>query len=108
LKAENPQFKDMLRWKDDAYVGNLVRQWLAAEFPIRSFCAYEKQSVHGLTVVEPDSATQLCTKRLDPMQRDHISIAKPSDPDDLPYVAVRVAYTQTMKQAAGISSPLQK
>jgi hypothetical protein len=30
------------------------------------------------------------------MLRNHIDIAKPADTDDLPYVAVKVAYIQTM------------
>lgn len=97
VNSENPQFRDMVKWRDEAYVGNLVRQWLAADFTIASHCAYEKQAVYGLTIVNPDSAVLLCNKPLDPMLRDHITIAKPVDANDLPYTAVKVAYMKELR-----------
>ncbi len=100
VKSRNPQFHDLVKWRDDEYVGNLVRQWLAAGFTIASHCAYEKQAVDGLTIVDPHSAVLLCNRPLDPMLRDHITIAKPVDENDLPYTAVKVAYMKELRTAA--------
>lgn len=97
--AQNPQISDLLPWKDASYVGNLVRNWNAAKFAIRSYCAYEKQDVLGTRVVDEQSATHSCTERLDPMNRDHIGIAKPVSATDDPYLAVKTAYLETFRQA---------
>jgi pimeloyl-ACP methyl ester carboxylesterase len=43
LLVRNPQISDLLPWRDASDVGNLVRNWNAAKFGVRSYCAYEKQ-----------------------------------------------------------------
>jgi pimeloyl-ACP methyl ester carboxylesterase len=103
LLARNPQISDLLPWRDASYVGNLVRNWNAAKFSVRSYCAYEKQDVLGTRVVDEQSATHSCTERLDPMDRDHINIAKPASATDDPYLAVKTAYLETFKPV--VSNP---
>ena len=91
----NPQFTDMRPWKDQAYVGNLVRQWQAAEFRVKSYCAYEKRTTYGVRVVEEQSATNLCNQRLDPIDTDHLDIVKPIDRTAISYLALRQAVLST-------------
>jgi pimeloyl-ACP methyl ester carboxylesterase len=100
FSKRNPQFEDMKSWRDSAYVGNLVRQWLAAEFQIKSYCAYEKQKTFGVKIVHEPSATNLCNQRLDPIDADHIDIVKPSDRRAIPYMALRQAVISTPPRAS--------
>lgn len=95
VARQNPQYDDMKLWKDNAYVGNLVRQWQAAQFRIKSYCAYEKRQTYGVKIVGEQSATNLCNQRLDPIDTDHTGIAKPSDRSAVPYLAFRQAVLET-------------
>jgi triacylglycerol esterase/lipase EstA (alpha/beta hydrolase family) len=44
LLSQNPQFDKMKPMDAENYLADLLRQWLAADFKIPSYCAYEKQS----------------------------------------------------------------
>jgi hypothetical protein len=102
--SSNPQFRGMQPMKPADYVANLLRNWLAADFPIPSYCAYEKRRTYGLDVVTLDSASNLCTKRLDPIDADHEDIVKPSGPDDVSHLALKTAYAREMGAPGGLQS----
>jgi pimeloyl-ACP methyl ester carboxylesterase len=97
LVSRNPQFKKMSVMTSDSYLADVVRTWLASSelTALPSFCAYEVQSTFGVKVVEQQSAAILCNRPLDPIDRNHIDIAKPRGPTDVPYLAVKSAYRAT-------------
>lgn len=84
-----------MAFPDEQYLPALQSNWLAAGFPIASYCAFEEQDTHGVRIVDRQSATNLCTQRLDPIDADHINIVKPRGMDDAPYLAFRSAYEAT-------------
>jgi pimeloyl-ACP methyl ester carboxylesterase len=89
------QLSKLAPMTSDAYIADLLRQWLAANFLFPSFCAYEKRPTHGVTiVVNIDSAVSLCTKAVDPIDTDHIDIVKPSTPNAASYIAFKAAYAE--------------
>ena len=94
LASQNPQFAKLVRMTSDAYLADAQRGWLAAPELTRlpSFCAYELQSTAGGKIVEQQSATNLCNRRLDPVDRNHLDIVKPRGRDDAPYLALKSAY----------------
>jgi pimeloyl-ACP methyl ester carboxylesterase len=97
LVSQNPQFAKMVPMTSEAYLADLQRTWLASpdlSF-VPSFCAYELQLVAGLKIVEQQSATNLCNRRLDPLDYNHIDIVKPAGTDDVRYLAFKSAYTST-------------
>ncbi|MBR0814887.1 alpha/beta hydrolase [Bradyrhizobium diazoefficiens] len=93
LFSSSPQLFAMKPMDRNAtgYLSDLLRDWLAADLKIPSFCAYEKQPTYGVMVVTLASASNLCNKRLDPVQADHINIVKPSGKGDVPYLALSAA-----------------
>jgi triacylglycerol esterase/lipase EstA (alpha/beta hydrolase family) len=95
LVSTNPQIAKMKPTQSDEYLADLQRQWLANNFQIPSFCAYEKQSTYGVKIVTQASASNLCNRRLDPIDSDHMGIVKPADTRDTPYLALKVAIQQT-------------
>jgi pimeloyl-ACP methyl ester carboxylesterase len=95
LASSQPQLVDMKVDISNAYLGNLVRQWLAAGVEFPSYCAYEKRATFGINVVTFESGSALCNKALDPIDADHFSIAKPADQDADVYVAFRNAFQQS-------------
>jgi pimeloyl-ACP methyl ester carboxylesterase len=96
LISSNPQFSKMKPMNAEDYLGDLLRQWLSAEFKFPSYCAYEKQNTYGLAVVTFQSASALCTRALDPIDADHITIVKPADRRSLSYEAFKAAYRREM------------
>jgi pimeloyl-ACP methyl ester carboxylesterase len=93
LFSRNPQFKQLYSMDNpDSYVGALQSQWLAADLKLKSYCAYETQPTLGRLVVERQSATNLCTQALVPIDADHIGIVKPSSPDSITYRALKAAF----------------
>jgi pimeloyl-ACP methyl ester carboxylesterase len=91
LVSSNRQIGGLLPIDANEYLASVQKDWLAAQFPIASYCAYETQDTHGIRVVGESSATNLCNRRLDPIDADHFDIVKPSDAKDAPYVAFRSA-----------------
>jgi pimeloyl-ACP methyl ester carboxylesterase len=67
LISGNPQVDELWPMKSTAYLANLQRQWLAAQFKFSSYCSYEVKHTAGVLVVEHASASNLCTKPLDPV-----------------------------------------
>jgi len=91
LLSTNSQLKGMLPIEYNDYLASIQKNWLAANFPIASYCAYETQDTYGVRVVEVESATNLCNRRLDPINANHIDIVKPRDRSDAPYVSFQEA-----------------
>ncbi|RZN10080.1 alpha/beta fold hydrolase, partial [Bradyrhizobium sp. Leo121] len=89
--SRNPQFRDMRLMQSADYLANLQLDWFAANFGIPTYCAYETFDTYGIKVVDQASASNLCTRGLDPIQADHISIAKPTRRTDDQYISFRNA-----------------
>ena len=85
----------------DSYVSTLQGDWLSAHLGLKSYCAYETEPLFGLfIIVDRQSATNLCTERLDPIDADHISIIKPLNSSSTAYRALKVAFVE-----AGVKPP---
>jgi hypothetical protein len=104
--ADNPQFGEMETLQPADYLANLLRQWLAAGFSFPSYCAYEKRPTYGMQIVTMQSASALCTRALDPIDADHISIVKPTSESSPSYIAFKAAYKSVMEnQTKSSTSP---
>jgi pimeloyl-ACP methyl ester carboxylesterase len=102
LASQNPQFPDMYPLDVDTYLAPLQSNWLAANLKLRSYCAYETQPVLGQIIVARQSATNLCTERLDPIDADHFAIVKPASEASTAYRAFKSAFQET-----GVGLPLK-
>lgn len=102
LFSQNSQLKQLYPLQSDNYLGTLQSDWLAAHFGIKSYCAYETQPLYRQIIVERQSATSLCTERLDPIDADHITIVKPRDSTSTPYRALQAAFVETAVAAKPI------
>src|SRR5262249_53135538 len=84
---------------------DLQRQWLSINFEIPSFCAYERQTTYNVSVVTQASASNLCNRRLDPIDANHLTIVKPNGPRDTPYLALKAAIQLTPGKASSDFTP---
>jgi triacylglycerol esterase/lipase EstA (alpha/beta hydrolase family) len=91
LLSHNRQMQGLLPIGADEYLASVQKGWLAAQFSIASYCAYETQDTYGIRVVGESSATNLCNRRLDPIDANHLDIVKPRDIKDAPYILFRNA-----------------
>lgn len=110
LASFNPQFAKMVPMTSDSYLADLQRTWLASSelSSLPSYCAYELQFVAGLKIVEQQSATNLCNRRLDPMNYNHIDIVKPANAKADQYLAFKSAYIATKSSSlTGLRSEIQ-
>lgn len=98
LFSRNPQFGAMYPMDSDSHLAIIQSSWLAAKFKLRSFCGYETQDTYGFLIVDRQSATNLCTERLDPIDADHFTIVKPSGPTSTSYRALKQAMEETALQ----------
>jgi internalin A len=94
LLSDNRQLSGVLPVHANEYLDSVRKDWLAAQFPIASYCAYETQDTYGVRVVTEESATDLCNRPLDPIDANHIDIVKPRDTKDGPYVAFQNAVSE--------------
>jgi len=101
----NPQLAKMRSMQSSDYLADLQRQWLSINFKIPSFCAYETQKTYGVNVVTQTSASNLCNRRLDPIDGDHITIVKPADNRDTAYLALKTAIQQTVGKSQLLGTP---
>jgi pimeloyl-ACP methyl ester carboxylesterase len=110
LVSRNPQFKQLYPMKSDSYLAPLQSNWLAANLGLKSYCAYETLPLYGQIIVERQSATNLCTERLDPIDGDHITIVKPGDQNSNSYRALKSALLETApaSRSAATKEPLPK
>lgn len=104
LGSRNSQFKNMFPLHADSFLADLQRDWLAARFAIRSFCAYERKETFGVLVVDQRSATNLCTERLDPILDNHIDMVKPADARSDVYIAFRNSFRAALSDGGVIPS----
>ena len=93
--SRNPQFGDMIPITDENYLGNQLLAWLAAQFPIPSYCAYEDQRTVGQQVVPMRSAAALCNRPLTPISANHMQIVKPKGHNDKPHKLLQNALRET-------------
>jgi pimeloyl-ACP methyl ester carboxylesterase len=100
LFSRNSQFGQLYPMESDNYLGTLQSDWLAANFGLKSYCAYETQPLYGAIIVERQSATNLCTQPLDPVDANHIDIVKPIDQNSIPYRALRLHFRRPPKLKA--------
>lgn len=91
----NPQYGDMVPISDTNYLANQLHAWLAAQFPIASYCAYEDQATAGQQVVPMRSAAALCNRPPTPISANHMEVVKPKDQDDKPHRALQNAFRET-------------
>jgi hypothetical protein len=98
LASRNPQLVNMKVNISTTYLGDLIRQWLAAGFRFPSYCAYEKLQTFGLSVVTFESGLALCNKPADPIEANHLNIVKPASKTDVSYVAFKSAYLESGKR----------
>jgi pimeloyl-ACP methyl ester carboxylesterase len=99
LVSRNQQFGEMypMSADTDGYLGVLQSNWLAANLGLKSYCGYETLPTYGLgIIVDRQSATNLCTERLDPIDADHLQIVKPSGPTSTSYRALKSAIQETV------------
>jgi len=99
LVSHNPQFKQLYPMQADSYLSPLQSDWLAAGLGLKSYCAFETQPLYGQIIVDRQSATNLCTQRLDPIDADHITIVKPKDQNSRSYRALKAAFIETAPPA---------
>jgi pimeloyl-ACP methyl ester carboxylesterase len=100
LLSNNPQLRGTLPMGSaNDYLASIQKNWLAATFSIASYCAYETQNTYGVRVVATESATNLCNRRLDPINANHIDIVKPRDDKDIPYISFRGAINELQLQS---------
>lgn len=109
----------MLPINANEYLASVQKDWLAAQFSIASYCAYETQDTYGTRVVGQSSATNLCNRPLDPIDANHLDIVKPRDINDASYIAFKNALQElppeptkkrppsTADGAKGIGSPIE-
>lgn len=94
---QNPQFGNMLPITNTSYLADQLRAWLAAQFSIASYCAYEDGEIPGLEkrVVPMRSAAALCNRPLTPIQGSHSDVVKPKNRNDKPHRALQNALRET-------------
>src|ERR1035437_1837307 len=89
--SSNRQMGGLLPIDANEYLASVQKDWLAAQFSIASYCAYETQDTYGTRVVGQSSATNLCNRPLDPIDANHLDIVKPRDINDASYIAFKNA-----------------
>jgi pimeloyl-ACP methyl ester carboxylesterase len=107
LISKNHQFGQMFPMQSDNYLGTLQGNWLAGGFRIRSYCAYETLPLFGQIIVERQSATNLCTEHLEPIDADHINIVKPLNTGSTAYRVLKSAFEETRPASASPQDSLR-
>jgi pimeloyl-ACP methyl ester carboxylesterase len=105
LVARNPQIKGMLPTDENEYLASVQKGWLAAQFPIASYCGYETRDTYGIRVVDQASATNLCNRHLDPIDANHFDIVKPSDVKAASYISFRTAVQEILNEEKATGKP---
>jgi pimeloyl-ACP methyl ester carboxylesterase len=91
LVARNREMSGLSPVNVNEYLASVQKGWLAAQFQIASYCAYETQDTYGVRIVDEGSATNLCNRHIDPINANHIDIVKPRDIRDAPYISFQNA-----------------
>jgi hypothetical protein len=96
LISSNPQMKALgpMPKNSDSMLNSLQHDWRALNNRPLSKCAFEVRDTYGVRVVDQTSASALCDGPLDPINEDHIGIAKPPDRQADSYMAFRAAFVK--------------
>jgi pimeloyl-ACP methyl ester carboxylesterase len=104
--SRNPQFRQLYPMQADNYLGVMQQDWLAADFGLKSFCGYETQQLPLVGfIVDLQSATALCNKRLDPINATHITIVKPKDRNATAFRALKEAFLESAPSRPSSNHP---
>jgi hypothetical protein len=88
--SSDPLLKEMFPGEENDYLLNLENEWIAANFTIKRYCAYEKKPIRGVFIVDRLSGTRNCTNKTPiPINHDHIEIVKPCSTQDDAYISLR-------------------
>ena len=90
LFSADPLLKQMLPGDSNDYLLNLESEWRGAGFTIHRYCAYEKQPLNGVAVVDRLSGTTGCDKVV-AINENHATIVRPCDRGADSYIAFRNA-----------------
>ncbi|HZQ25196.1 MAG TPA: alpha/beta hydrolase [Terriglobales bacterium] len=90
LFSQDPLLKEMFPGNSNDYLLNLESEWRNAGFAIHRYCAYEKQPLSGVLVVDRLSGTRSC-ERVVAINENHSTIVKPCDRNVDSYIALRNA-----------------
>jgi len=88
--SSDPLLKEMFPGDSNDYLLNLENEWRGATFTIHRYCAYEKQPLSGVLVVDRLSGTRGCDTVV-PINENHSTIVKPCDRNADSYIALRNA-----------------
>ena len=92
LFSADPLLDQMFPGDKNSYLLNLENEWIAANFGIKRYCAYEKRPVNGILVVDRLSGTRNCTNNTPvPINKDHSEIVKPCSMQEDSYIALKNA-----------------
>jgi hypothetical protein len=103
LFSHDPLIKEMFAVESNDYLLNLENEWRSAGFNIHRYCAYEKQPLHGVLVVDRLTGTRNCERTV-AINENHETIVKPCDRSADSYIALRNAIRDNPVQPAKISS----
>jgi pimeloyl-ACP methyl ester carboxylesterase len=94
LLSRNPQLRVLgtIPKDSDSILRSQQSDWRALHNRPLSKCAFEERDTYGIRVVDQSSASALCDGPLDPINDDHIGIAKPADDQADVYVGFRQAF----------------
>jgi hypothetical protein len=91
LFSSDPLLKEMFPGNSNDYLLNLESEWRGASFTnIHRYCAYEKQPLSGVLVVDRLSGTRNCERAV-AINENHSTIVKPCDRNADSYIALRNA-----------------
>lgn len=96
--CRNPQIRQML--KTDSTLDDLRSNWLAANFGIPTYCAYEKLPTFGDIIVSRDSALGFCNRRSEAVEANHVDIVKPEGANDISFQVLRQALLENRKESS--------
>jgi tetratricopeptide (TPR) repeat protein/pimeloyl-ACP methyl ester carboxylesterase len=97
LASRNPQFRQMASADRANKLGEEIRRWLAQNFDIASYAAYETEKTFATVVVPMANALALSNRRSYPISKaNHVTISKPDDDKAPQYLAFREAFKEAM------------
>jgi pimeloyl-ACP methyl ester carboxylesterase len=81
--SADPLLDQMFPGDKNGYLLNLENEWIAANFEVKRFCAYETKPLKGVLVVDRLSGTRNCGNKTPiPITKDHSDIVKPCSAQD--------------------------
>lgn len=92
--SKNQQLENLQIEDGDKYLSHQYRDWLAVKIlrDIPAYCAYEKQKISDIKIVEFSSATSMCNREVDPINENHTNIVKPRNNRSKSFIVFRNAF----------------